>query len=102
MRGPEEWPSCRKADRIRLTGPAAIIIVARAQQLAAPIGNGSVVLLAGGENGRGYTRSFLFASSSSAAQSWLIKADSFCLSISTVICSAMIRQLEFSGCGAIN
>jgi len=23
MPGPEEWPSCRKADRIRLTGPAA-------------------------------------------------------------------------------
>jgi len=23
MRGPEEWPSRRKADRIRLTGPAA-------------------------------------------------------------------------------
>jgi len=27
MRGPEEWPSRRKADRIRLTGPAANLFI---------------------------------------------------------------------------
>jgi hypothetical protein len=29
MRGPEEWPSRRKADKIRLTGPAATIKAVR-------------------------------------------------------------------------
>jgi hypothetical protein len=29
MRGPEEWPSRRKTDRIRLTGPAATIKAVR-------------------------------------------------------------------------